>query len=62
MVTLWGSGEATREFLYVDDAVEAVVQALAAYQGSEPVNVGVGRDISIKELVEILQEDYGLFR
>ena len=59
VVTLWGSGEATREFLYVDDAAEAVVQALTAYQGSEPVNVGVGQDISIKGLVEILQEITG---
>src|SRR5439155_1344566 len=41
-VTLWGSGEATREFLYVDDAAEAIVLAAERYEGSEPVNLGGG--------------------
>jgi len=49
-VTLWGSGEATREFLYVDDAAEAIVLAAERYEGPEPVNVGADFEISIREL------------
>src|SRR5581483_4236369 len=48
----WGSGNATRDFLYVEDAAEALIAALEKYDKSEPVNIGSGREISIRELVE----------
>jgi GDP-L-fucose synthase len=51
-IVVWGSGKATREFLYVEDAAEAIVLATARYDGPEPVNVGAGFEISIRELVE----------
>ena len=50
-ITVWGTGRATREFLYVEDAAEAIVRALERLEGSEPVNIGAGREISIRELV-----------
>jgi GDP-L-fucose synthase len=50
-ITLWGDGSPTREFLYVKDAAEAIVRATACYDGAEPVNVGSGKEISIRELV-----------
>jgi GDP-L-fucose synthase len=50
-VVVWGTGKATREFLYVEDAAEGVVRALERLQGSEPVNLGAGREISIRDLV-----------
>ena len=49
---IWGTGKATREFLYVQDCAEALVKAFAFYDGPEPVNVGVGFEISIKDLVD----------
>jgi GDP-L-fucose synthase len=49
-VVVWGTGKATREFLYVEDAAEGVVRALEKLQGSEPVNLGAGREISIRDL------------
>ena len=55
-VTLWGTGEATREFLFVEDAAEAVIRACQRYDGPDPVNVGVGQDISIAELVKLVRE------
>jgi GDP-L-fucose synthase len=51
-VEVWGDGSATREFLYVDDAAEAIVRATEHYDGSEPVNIGAGFEISIKDLAE----------
>jgi len=51
-VEVWGSGNATREFLYAEDAAEALVRALEKLDGSEPVNVGAGQEISIRELAE----------
>jgi len=53
-VVVWGTGRATREFLYVDDAAEAIVLAAERYDGAEPVNVGAGQEISIKDLVELI--------
>lgn len=47
----WGDGTPTREFLYVEDCAEAIVLAAERYNGAEPVNVGSGREISIRELV-----------
>jgi GDP-L-fucose synthase len=51
-VVIWGTGAATREFLYVEDAAEGIVLALERLQGSEPVNLGSGAEISIRELAE----------
>jgi GDP-L-fucose synthase len=53
-VELWGTGRATREFLYVDDCAEAVVKAAECYDGDEPVNVGTGIEISVKALAEMI--------
>jgi GDP-L-fucose synthase len=49
-ITLWGDGTATREFLYVEDAVEGILLATEHYNSSDPVNLGTGKEISIKDL------------
>lgn len=54
VVEVWGDGSASREFLYVDDAAEAIGLATERYEGSEPVNLGAGREITIKSLVTVL--------
>jgi len=52
-VECWGTGSPRREFMYIDDAAEGIVQALEKYEDSdEPLNIGTGNDITIKELVE----------
>lgn len=51
---LWGDGTPTRDFLYVDDAAEGIVLAAEKYDKSEHVNLGTGKETSIKELVELL--------
>lgn len=53
-VELWGDGSPTREFLYVEDAAEGVILAAERYDGAEPVNLGSGREISIKDLAELI--------
>ena len=53
-IDVWGTGTASREFLYVDDAAEAIVLAAERYQGAEPVNLGVGHEITIRELTETI--------
>jgi GDP-L-fucose synthase len=55
-VVLWGDGTPTREFLYVDDAAEGLLLAAERYNSSEPVNLGSGYEISIKELAETIAE------
>jgi GDP-L-fucose synthase len=55
-VVLWGDGSPTREFLYVDDAAEGLVLAADRYDGAEPVNLGTGAEISIRELAELIAE------
>jgi GDP-L-fucose synthase len=55
-VVVWGTGSATREFLYVEDAAEAIVLAAERYDGAEPVNLGAGQEISIRDLVETIVE------
>ena len=55
-VVLWGDGSPTREFLYVEDAAEAFVLAAERYDGEEPVNIGAGKEISIRELAELIAE------
>ena len=58
-VEVWGTGEPTREFLYVDDAAEAIVLAAENYNEREPVNLGSGKEISIKELVHLIARETG---
>jgi GDP-L-fucose synthase len=53
---LWGDGSPTREFLYVEDAAEALALAAERYDGPEPVNVGTGEEISIRALAELVAE------
>jgi GDP-L-fucose synthase len=53
-IDVWGTGKPTREFLYVDDAAEGIVLATERYEKAEPVNLGSGREISIKDLVEMI--------
>lgn len=53
-IVCWGTGKATREFLYVEDAAEGIVLATERYDGPEPVNLGAGFEISIKDLVELI--------
>ena len=50
-IEVWGTGTASREFLYVDDAAEGIALASEAYDGGDPVNLGVGAEITIRELV-----------
>jgi GDP-L-fucose synthase len=58
-IEVWGTGSATREFLYVDDAADGIVLAAERYDGAEPVNLGTGQEISIRELVELIVEATG---
>ena len=51
-VTVWGTGSASREFFYVDDAASAIVMATERYDGAEPVNIGAGFEITIRDLAE----------
>ena len=53
-VTLWGDGSPTREFFYAGDAARGIVMAAERYSGSEPVNLGAGMEISIKDLAEFV--------
>ncbi len=53
-VVLWGDGSPTREFLYVEDAAEGIVLATERYDGPEPVNLGSGQEIAIKDLAELI--------
>jgi GDP-L-fucose synthase len=58
-VTNWGSGSPMREFLFVEDLAEASVFLMENYDGAQQVNVGVGEDIAIKELAQIVAEEIG---
>ena len=60
-VPCWGTGAATREFLYVEDCAEGILAAAAGYDDPDPVNLGSGTEISIKELAEMIAEmtDFG---
>lgn len=58
-VTNWGSGSPMREFLYVDDLAEASLFLMENFDGAQQVNVGVGEDVTIKELAEIVAEEVG---
>ena len=58
-VTLWGDGSAMREFLHVDDLAEALYICLQKYNDSEPINIGTGEDVTIKELAETVASVIG---
>jgi GDP-L-fucose synthase len=58
-VLLWGDGSPTREFLYVEDCVDGFVLAAERYDGAEPVNLGAGKEISIRELAELIADVVG---
>jgi GDP-L-fucose synthase len=58
-VVAWGDGSPTREFLYVSDAAEGIVAATERFDGEEPVNLGSGREVSIRELTELVARETG---
>lgn len=58
-VVIWGTGTPLREFLYVDDLAEACVYLMNNYSGSETVNLGTGKEVTIKELAEIVKDVVG---
>lgn len=58
-VTLWGTGKSTREFIFVEDAAHGILLAAEKYDKSEPVNLGSGFEISIKELAETIRKNVG---
>ena len=58
-VVLWGDGSPTREFLYVDDCVEGLVLAAERYDGPDPVNLGAGKEIAIRDLAELVADVTG---
>src|SRR6185436_19193462 len=53
-IEVWGTGEASREFLYVEDCADAILLAAAQYDESDPVNIGTGNEIKISELVKLI--------
>jgi GDP-L-fucose synthase len=54
VITLWGDGSPTREFLYVEDAAEGILLAAERYDGNLPVNLGTGEEISIRDLAQLI--------
>ncbi len=56
MVEVWGTGSASREFLYVDDAARGIILATEQYNKPDPVNLGAGMEITIRDLVDLIQE------
>ena len=55
-VSLWGDGTPTRDFLYVDDAAEGIVLSCEKYEDTDPLNLGSGNEVSIKELAETINK------
>jgi len=55
-VVVWGTGKPTREFLYVEDAADGILMATEKYENADPVNLGTGREITIKDLVRLIKE------
>ena len=53
-VTVWGTGRPRREFLHVDDCADALMHLMSRYSGEEHINVGTGRDVTIRELAELI--------
>lgn len=60
-VMLWGTGKATREFLYVEDAARGIIMAAEKYDGAEPVNLGAGFEISIADLAAMIKDIVGFY-
>ena len=58
-IILWGDGSPTREFLYVEDAAEAILLAAEHYNADQPVNLGSGEEISIRDLAQLITEEVG---
>ncbi len=58
-VSIWGTGEASREFLYAEDCAEGIVAAAERYEGKEPVNLGTGNEIKIRDLVSLIKDLVG---
>jgi len=58
-IVVWGTGKATREFLYVEDCADAIVMATEKYNKSEPVNIGSGFEVSIKNLIGLIADMTG---
>jgi len=58
-IDVWGTGKASREFLYVDDCAEGIALATERYEKAEPVNLGAGREITIRDLVAAIAEKTG---
>jgi GDP-L-fucose synthase len=58
-VTLWGDGSPSREFLYIEDAADAIVAACERYDGSQPINLGNGVEVPIKQLAELIAKLLG---
>jgi GDP-L-fucose synthase len=58
-IIVWGDGSPTREFLYVEDAAEGILLASEKYNGPDPVNLGSGYEISIKDLIEMIARQTG---
>src|SRR5215475_143089 len=58
-IVLWGDGSPTREFLYVEDAAEGIVLATERYNGKEPVNLGTGEEIAIRDLAQMIAAEVG---
>jgi GDP-L-fucose synthase len=56
-IVVWGSGRASREFMYVEDCAEGIVRATERYDSTDPVNLGVGQEITIRELVALIAEE-----
>lgn len=59
VVAAWGTGSVSREFLYVEDCARAIVRATGEYNDAEPVNIGTGREITIKNLTELVAQTVG---
>lgn len=55
-ITCWGTGEVSREFLFADDCAEALILAAEKYSGAEPINIGTGREIQIRDLVHLIAD------
>jgi GDP-L-fucose synthase len=58
-IVVWGDGSASREFLYVDDAVEGILLASEKYDKSDPINLGSSYEITIKDLIDIIAKETG---
>jgi GDP-L-fucose synthase len=58
-VTLWGDGSALREFLYADDAADAIIFCMNHYEGSEPINLASGKEVTLKVLAEMIKSATG---